>query len=100
MWKKTGIVAFALACGLLLLPGCADESAVQETETETTTTETVQTESYPAAEDGEVPPNAEELLVPSQDEIDDAMLHEAQDAYDQYMVDMMEQEDAQYPPYY
>ncbi len=93
------LIAFTIICCMLLLCGCVDEPAVQETETETTT-ETVQTESYPAAEDGEVPPNAEELLVPSQDEIDDAMLHEAQDAYDQYMVDMMEQEDAQYPPYY
>ena len=84
---------------MLLLPGCADESAVQEPETETTT-ESVQTESYPATEAGEVPPNAEALLVPSQDEIDEAMLHDAQDAYDQYVMEMMEQEDAQYPPHY
>ena len=93
------LVVIAVVCCMLLLPACVDESAVQEPETETTT-ESVQIESDPATEAGEVPPNADDLLVPSQDEIDEAMLHDAQDAYDQYVMEMMEQEDAQYPPYY
>ena len=95
------LIAFTILLCMLLLPACADESAVQEPETETeTTTESVQPESYPEAESWEVPPNAEESLVPSQDEIDEAMMHDAQEAYDEYMMEMMEQEDSQYPPYF
>ena len=99
-------VAFVVVCCMLLLPACADEPAVQETETMTTTETTTEATTKAQSEhdsdtgSGEVPPNAEELLVPSQDEIDDAMLHDAQEAYDQYMMEMMEQEDSQYPAHF
>jgi len=39
---KTGIVAFAFACGLLLLPGCAGDSAQSEETSVATATETEQ----------------------------------------------------------
>ena len=40
---KSGIVAFALACGLLLLPGCAGDSAQSEETSTAKATETEQT---------------------------------------------------------
>lgn len=45
---KSGIVAFAFVCCLLLLPGCADENAAQAPTEETTATETVATDAQDA----------------------------------------------------
>lgn len=80
------LIAFALACCLLLLPGCVSDSAWEEPEeaTVTTTTEAEYSDedsySYDESEDWMVPPNAEDLLTPTPEEIDRAMMQDAQEA--------------------
>lgn len=93
--SRCRLVAFAVVCCMLLFGGCVGESTVQETETETTTTETT-TEAttegeYPeynqSMEDWEVPVNANEFLQPSEEELNEIMMQEAQEAMQEYEQD-------------
>ena len=111
MISKKRVIAFAMACCLMLLSGCVEdkplsdtgsEAATQEeTTTEETTTEETATQTEATSNDAandeamgedhdgwEIPPNA----YPSQEEIDQAMMQEAQEA--------MQNQYEQYEPYY
>ncbi len=112
MISKNRVIAFAMACCLLLLPGCvedkplvdteseaatqAEETTTEETTTEESTTQTEATSNDEANDEAmaeehagwEIPANPEQYLYPSQEEIDQAMMQEAQEAmqkqYEQY----------------
>lgn len=111
MISKKRVIAFAMACCLMLLSGCVEdkplsdtgsEAATQEeTTTEETTTEETATQTEATSNDAandeamgedhdgwEIPPDA----YPSQEEIDQAMMQGAQEA--------MQNQYEQYEPYY
>ena len=112
MISKKRVIAFAMACCLMLLSGCvedkplsdtgseaatqAEETTAEETTTEETATQTEATSNDAANDEAmgedhdgwEIPPDAS----PSQEEIDQAMMQEAQEA--------MQNQYEQYEPYY